>query len=951
MPNDARTTASEVLRFLVSAAVVVGLGTAQDATFDLANSTNSTNFTNCSELFNWSGTNCTFVSNGTGIPWWHGPPAPVGTLVQKPHPGRRPHPDVIDDPRTLPPDVFPGHGLAPDGLPHGARPAPVLLKLWPRTGPIEGGTELTIRGSGFARTGRETCRFSWLIGAGEPHIVPARTISSTEMQCETPHRGFPGVAVLTVSADGMQYSGEAAMTVSGSGSFAFFNYTSIVPAGFFILDNRTGPYGGETAISITINSVKPDDSTETTFIPYEETVRVALDDAGVELSDDGETATYENATYDVLNRQGEISSRHGAYIEVPRSGIMSFDTEYKDTKPVLRQPFEPSKLARCKFDLNVTRLNETRREALAAVNASFPNATVLNMSVLYDNIGGTWRGDCKRDCPLTRFPNDTWSGQCFFPNATNTTTNETLADSTLISDDANMTNATNATNVTYVNCSFVPFVPIETVTTPLTWMGYNRARCDSPQQTMPTGNTTGPGGVSLTHTMEIRVSNNGQDFTELPIGNFTYVHAPPDVFHAFTLQVAGKHKARGPFSGNTEVYINGTGFLPSPHLSARFFTLEINEFKDDYKVDKIKASPACSFDTLEQVRCLSPPFYPYEEYSERQQGGLKPCFRTYVEVSNDGGTTWSGFDPRNSFVYCPVYVSSYGSNGWGDGTPSLPYRDLSRAIQGTLSEPRSYWIRKGKRFDGSELAGRQQRGLDPRGRGVKSYINHDQIVVMDGIYTDFKGVFGPERNLNLDPGGRVIEIVADKPGYAFVDCEGGLIDATRPFGPTDRHEFDVEQHGALFFKDVGLVGCAGYARWEHYDANPAATTEPEPERTGRYLSETTCEVESGVEVCREVARWVWDDEVVEGDASYGARRLLAVDANEGQSATGAKETGVDAASTEDALDTEAELARRISLLEREAGVASMDAAQVQDTSLGTPTRPGKRRHSYQGSRA
>ena len=97
----------------------------------------------------------------------------------------------------------------------------MLLKLWPRSGPVEGGTELTIRGSGFARTGRETCRFSWLIGAGagEPHVVPARTVSPTEMRCETPHRGSPGVAVLTVSADGARYSGEAAMTVSGSGSF------------------------------------------------------------------------------------------------------------------------------------------------------------------------------------------------------------------------------------------------------------------------------------------------------------------------------------------------------------------------------------------------------------------------------------------------------------------------------------------------------------------------------------------------------------------------------------------------------------------------------------------------------------------------------------------------------------------------------------------------------------
>ena len=163
------------------------------------------------------------------------------------------------------------------------------------------------------------------------------------------------MAVLTVSADGARYSGEAAMTVSGSGSFAFFNYTSVVPAGFFILDNRTGPYRGETEISITINSVKPDDSTETTFIPYDETVRVSWDDPGVELSADGETATYDNATYDVLN-----SSGHGAYIEVLRSGIMSFDTEYKDTKPVLRQPLSPPSSPQIRLQRDAAERDETR---------------------------------------------------------------------------------------------------------------------------------------------------------------------------------------------------------------------------------------------------------------------------------------------------------------------------------------------------------------------------------------------------------------------------------------------------------------------------------------------------------------------------------------------------------------------------------------------------------------
>jgi hypothetical protein len=38
---------------------------------------------------------------------------------------------------------------------------------------------------------------------------------------------------------------------------------------------------------------------------------------------------------------------------------------------------------------------------------------------------------------------------------------------------------------------------------------------------------------------------------------------------------------------------------------------------------------------------------------------------------------------------------------------------------------------------------------------------------------------GNEQNLNLSPHGRVIEVIAQNPGNAFIDCDGAAIDATR----------------------------------------------------------------------------------------------------------------------------------------------------------------------------
>ena len=117
-----------------------------------------------------------------------------------------------------------------------------------------------------------------------------------------------------------------------------------------------------------------------------------------------------------------------------------------------------------------------------------------------------------------------------------------------------------------------------------------------------------------------------------------------------------------------------------------------------------------------------------------------------------------GLLQRISFCIARIFVSTYGSNSWGEGTPRLPFRDLSRAIQASLSRPRSYFIRKGGVRHSRILGGRQHRGVERRGSGLVRYINLDQIYLMDGIYRDRMGIYGPEQNLNLAAHGRVIEV-------------------------------------------------------------------------------------------------------------------------------------------------------------------------------------------------
>ena len=228
-----------------------------------------------------------YPNNWTEV-WTHDAPKvkhPVGSSAGATT-SRTLYSGAITDLRTLPYDVQPGHGAVDLTRPHGAVPAPTLLKIYPRSGPHEGGTNVTIHGAGFEKTGRETCRFGGGPRGGEIHVVPARVFSATKLHCESPSRLFSGYAVVTVSMDGMIYSGEAVSATQGSGTFAVFNFTDHVPAGHFTLDNTTGPFEGGTLITITLRGVVPTHTRRNSLVHFNWTRRVYLNDTGVTPIDD-----------------------------------------------------------------------------------------------------------------------------------------------------------------------------------------------------------------------------------------------------------------------------------------------------------------------------------------------------------------------------------------------------------------------------------------------------------------------------------------------------------------------------------------------------------------------------------------------------------------------------------------------------------------------------------------
>ena len=889
-----------------------------------------------------SGSNATNATNATAVPISRA----RGDPVVKPIVGAANDFGAIRRARDLPADVVIGHAaVAPDGPPVGARSAPRILHVSPRSGPRAGGTLVTVRGVGFGAraTGREACRFSWF-GAPDAsqRVVPATRVSSVELRCRTPARPGPGAAIVTVTADGATYSGEPALPTRGAGSFAFFEYAAEdVPAGVFTLDgNRTGPLGGGTRVTIHLARPREPDGEE-----------------------------------------------DGRPIDVDVDATTSF------SRPRAHAPFRASEANRCRFAF------DPFANSSVNLNAGLVrDAEVLNVSVLNETLAGTFSGDCRAACALRKIVNASalapggfahfdandvnatrrvnatldvghWTAACFGPNATwdvyppppsppPPSPPDAPPDA---ADDAGPDSASSDAE-SFVDCAFAPYVPRETLVVPARVVGPSRVECVSPTQTsVVSERTRGPGWAPLRFAVEVEYSQDGIAWTRLldasgAPASFEYAHAAPRVAHARTMSVAGGRKARGPFSGNTEVILDGEGFLPSDGGLVASFALNVTNLAPGTP-EEVRHSPSpCWYDGPRRVRCLTPAWEPAEPDA---RGGFRPCFKASVSVSNDFARNPSGsfssvwsdetdyvYRFSHEFAYCPVYVSTYGSNGWGEGTPYLPYRDLNRAIQGALINPRQHWVALGSEeklggppiwedpgawahfpFADDRLRGLplwpsdvEDRGSVPRRPGgPATTINHDQIVLMDGIYRDQDGVFGPEQNLNLDPGGRFLEVVADRPGFAFVDCEGGRFDAARPFhaSAAGRQDPDAAQHGALFFKDVGLVRCVGYADWDAFDSRRGEKLERRIENRTCATNETTGEVTCAG---NETLAWV-NDRGLDAEEEAAAAALEAG----GDGDAGGGDATISAAS-----DSASSYGRRRSLLEatrEEAGVRGVGGAE------------------------
>ena len=714
-------------------------------------------------------------------------------------------------------------------------------------------------------------------------------------------------------------------------------------------------------------------------------VRDVVDDAG-------DTTPPSSVPLGALRVAGElVNGTDGiGYALVPAELVrlnVTFVEHFNDTEPARAyRPFQPSEFITCEFAY----------DHLGPHDAVFnlTGETRLNASEIRARAAGTFYGDCHADCVMDAelvnhvefLGNFSWRGNCSIPVVNLTALNVTIEERikmfgerwdpydaprvVFFGDADEGTNFSDAKRLT--NCSWAPFIPARRLRSKGTWLGYDRVACPAPQQTMPPRNTTfGPNVTDLRTPTRVRVSHDGVAFSsEEEAFDFTYVKTSPDVFHAFTRQVAGFYRARGPFSGNTEVYLNGTGFVPSDHIRARFSPWTLNATLH-YNVNRTKETGRCFFDTPEQIRCHTPRWYPYEEYYEWQKGGYEPCFKTYVDVSNDGGLTWTA--PRrsetNMFFYCPIYVSPFGHNQYGRGTPMLPYRDVSRAIEATLSHPRAYVTKKGfdyprkrgvydQTLPASELAGRAARfGENGRGRGFGEYINHDQIVLLPGPYEDkdeIDGRYGPERNMNLDPGGRVLEIVSAGAawfsGRGSSDGFGSELDVLHPThaAGADKNERDAEQKGVLYAHVVAFTN--GRTRWETFETRGASTGNGSDAFVIAALNVSGAEAEAGnrrrlLAALKENADGPRAADDADADAEVAA--LMSRMTREGDfdvvdDATKARRERL---ARERALGAVA--ARRDARREKDAHAASADAASY----FSGETYAAARRRRYQGSRA
>ena len=208
---------------------------------------------------------------------------------------------------------------------------------------------------------------------------------------------------------------------------------------------------------------------------------------------------------------------------------------------------------------------------------------------------------------------------------------------------------------------------------------------------------------------------------------FNVGSARPDVLEVTTSGNEGAYPSRVPFEGNAELTVRGQNFLPSDGILCKL---------SDNLTNVEMVFPG-HYDTSEQIRCIAPRQDPHPGDGSlpggRQYTTQRPCFFKDLQVSNDGGVSYSAVSEHARAFYCDVYVSVSGSDFTGEGTPDKPYQSIQRGIDMALDHPRSHYVYKNEGLTGTEMRGASRRGF-------AHYINRDRVILMTADYTGFGNI-------------------------------------------------------------------------------------------------------------------------------------------------------------------------------------------------------------------
>lgn len=308
------------------------------------------------------------------------------------------------------------------------------------------------------------------------------------------------------------------------------------------------------------------------------------------------------------------------------------------------------------------------------------------------------------------------------------------------------------------------------------------------------GGAVSPSGA-LNNGISIRFTSSGSHHQNGDRWLIRVYDGKPNVISARTPQDEPTYPARGPFFGNTEITITGSGFFAASGVKCRLY--------DSGTTNNIKEVDGF-FDNMNRVRCITPDHEPIS--GGEVPGTIRPCLTKSIEVTLDG-STYSAVKSNVNFLYCDVYVSKSGSDAYGDGTPSAPYLTLQRSIEAALDEPRSYDLRYELANPDEGIRGATQfRSMKfgtaskvPVNKGFAFYVNRDKIRVKTGTYS------GPG-NVGLHPLGKMLEAESID-GPVSVDC--GAAGYTGVLVSGDRHgNEEVTNSGSLSFMGITHVDCA-----------------------------------------------------------------------------------------------------------------------------------------------